>query len=177
MISDQELTPIGHTAKPHGINGEISAVVDFDTPFEQLKCIILKIEGINVPFFIKSYRWKGSEAVLLTISGIDNQPQAAQLCGKTIYALTRDLPDDDTHTTPHDGFYISSLIGFTLTDQNFNTLGTITGFDDSTANTLLIIQTPSSAQTFVPIAPELVLGLDTETKSIQLTIPQGLLEL
>lgn len=52
MISDSEIRLIGRFNKPHGINGEISLSVDgdMDIQFDALRCIIVKVDDINVPF-------------------------------------------------------------------------------------------------------------------------------
>ena len=64
MIVESEISVIGRTLKPHGINGEIAATIDAPVNLDSLQCIILDIDGIYVPFFIRSYRYRGSEAVL-----------------------------------------------------------------------------------------------------------------
>ncbi len=176
MILQRELSPIGRTLKPHGINGEISAAVDSDIDIDNLRCIVLDIDGIFVPFFLSSFRARGSEAVLLTIDGVTNENEAASLCGLDIFALREDLgdlADEDSE----DGFYLSDLVDFTLLDENGVKVGRVTGYDDSTANTLLRVECENGANVFVPIADELVEAIDIENKTISINLPEGLLDL
>ena len=175
MIREQEITVIGQTLKPHGINGEISATIDRDIDIAALKCLVFDIDGIYVPFFVGSYRARGSEAVLLTIDGITDETQAAKLCGMDIFALKSDIDEDDE--TENDGFYISDLVGYQLIDGGNKAVGTITGYDDSTANTLLIIELPDKTTKYVPVADELIEEFDPECKTIKLNLPTGILEL
>lgn len=175
MIREKEITVIGQTLKPHGINGEISATIDSDIDIAALKCLIFDIDGIYVPFFVNSFRARGSEAVLLTIDGITDEAQAAKLCSMDIFALKSDLGGDKEDN--EEGFYISDLVGYKLMDSDGNTVGEITGYDDSTANTLLIIELPDETTKYVPVADELIEEFDPDSKTIKLNLPSGILEL
>ncbi|MDE7458313.1 MAG: ribosome maturation factor RimM [Muribaculaceae bacterium] len=178
MILKSEIYPIGRTLKPHGINGEIAASVESDIDLASLKCIVLDIDGIYVPFFIDSFRSRGSESVLLMIDGIKDENQAAGLCNKDIYALRSDIGDIDSELIDEDGgFYMSDLIGFTLYDQNETEIGSITNYDDSTANCLLVVEDTDNNTRYIPIADELIEGIDPENKTISINIPEGLLDL
>ena len=57
MIRRDELIQIGQFNKPHGIEGEITASVNYD--FDDLSafsCLIVEIDGIFVPFFVTNVR-------------------------------------------------------------------------------------------------------------------------
>ena len=56
MILKEELTEIGRFGKPHGIQGEINATVDDDVDVDAINRIVVNIDGIYVPFFIRSIR-------------------------------------------------------------------------------------------------------------------------
>ena len=176
MIVESEISVIGRTLKPHGINGEIAATIDAPVNLDSLRCIILDIDGIYVPFFIKSYRYRASEAVLISIDGVRDEKDAAALCGLDIHALKSDLGEDDDHGGD-DGLYLSDLVGYTLLDQDGRKIGEIDGYDDSTANSLLTVSLSDGATVYVPIADELVEDIDTDQRTISLQIPQGLLDL
>lgn len=178
MITASEIYPVGRTIKPHGINGEIAATIDSDIDIAALRCIVLDIEGIYVPFFIDSFRARGSEAVLLTIDGITDEKLAASLCNKDINALRSDIGEIDSSVIDEDGgFYMSDLVGFALLDQDDTEIGTITGYDDSTANCLLIVEDRNGKTQYVPIADELIEGIEPEKKTITINLPEGLLDL
>lgn len=176
MISDDILSPIGHTVKPHGINGEINAVVDFDIDLDSLSCLIMKIDGINVPFFIESWRSRGCEAVLIKFDHIKNESEAEQFCGLELMALRAELPDDGSGDGDDEGFYAADLIGWTVSDCG-TPVGTVEDFDDSTENLLLSVATPDGDHVFVPLADELILAVDSERKTLDMNLPSGLNEL
>ena len=150
MIERRQLTEIGEIVKPHGIKGEVSATIDAVVDISSLRCIVLDIDGIFVPFFLNSFRARGSEAVLLSIDGINDENEAAKICGQSVYAITDELPHDEYDDD--EGFYMSDLIGFQLKDTDGDVVGTVTGYDDSTSNTLLIIEDKAGVSRYVPIA-------------------------
>lgn len=174
MISDNILTPIGHTVKTHGVNGEINAVVDDPSELDVLSCLIMKVDGINVPFFIESWRSRGPEAVLIKFDHIADQAQAEAFCGKELMALTDELPRSEDPADFADGLYASDLIGWTVLD-NGSEIGSVEDFDDSTENLLLNVAAPDGRHFLIPLADDLVLETDTENRHLDMNLPQGLL--
>lgn len=176
MITDDILTPIGHTVKTHGVKGEINAVIDDGIDPDSLSCLIMKVDGINVPFFIESWRSRGPEAVLIKFDNIADQTQAEPYCGKELMALTAELPHDDDSGDYADGFYASDLIGWTVFD-NGHEIGTVEDFDDSTENLLLSVTAPDGRHFFIPLADDLILETDPDNRRIDMNLPLGLAQL
>ncbi|MDE5970141.1 MAG: ribosome maturation factor RimM [Muribaculaceae bacterium] len=175
MIQRNSLSEVGRFARPHGINGEITASLDYELSPDDLRCVIVEIEGIFVPFFVNSFRPKGHENYLLTIDGIESDNEAKLLSNKTIYALTNELPES-FENEDSDGIYASDLIGWTITEDE-NPLGVIEDVDDSTANVLLIVKTIDGATIYVPLADELINAIDTDTNTVDVTLPDGIKDL
>lgn len=178
MIPRSSLTRIGSFVKVHGIHGEISADIDLDPDdLRHLKCIFVYIDGLAVPMFISALRPRGHGALLVTVDGIDDERKAKSLAGKDIYALTDELPDDNGD----DGnFYLDDLMGYTVVDRIDGRdvpVGTVTDYDDSTANILLIVETPAGKTVSVPVADELVVDIDNSRKTITMNLPVGLIDL
>lgn len=180
MITDDILTPIGKIGKPHGINGELNLLLDDDFAFngpeiDTLRCIVIDIDGINVPFFIDSWRAKSDVNLLIKIDGIDSDNEARRLGGKTAMALKEDY--DPADGNGEDGLYAADLIGYTLIDDG-TPLGTIEDIEDSTDNALFIISRPDSDKPlYVPIALQLITEIDQQNKTITMSLPQGLVDL
>lgn len=175
MIARDSLSEIGRFARPHGINGEITAALDYGLTPDDLRCIIVEIDGIFVPFFISSFRTKGHENFLLAIDGIDSDNEAKLLSNKIIYALTDELPEC-FENEDGDGLYASDLIGWNITEDD-RPLGIIDNIDDSTANVLLIVSTPDNKTIYVPLADELINAVDPDTKTLDVTLPDGIKDL
>ncbi len=173
MILRRDITSVGEFFKPHGIKGELSASLDAGLSPADLRCIILDIDGIFVPFFIKEFRSRGN-GWLIKIDGIETDTAAAALARHEIYALTAELPD--VPETDEDGVNLYDLEGYTLVDGD-TPIGVIEHIDDSTANILLHVTTPDGATVYVPFALDFVVGLDTEEQVIDMNLPEGILDL
>lgn len=173
MITESQLFPVGRLLKPHGINGEITVLLTADVDLASLSCIVLRIDGIFVPFFINTVRPKSSETDLVTIDGVDSDADAARLCPAEVYALKKDLPAADADA---EGMYASDFVGYGVVENGI-LLGKIEAIDDTTANYLFIIRTPEGKEVMVPVADEFVTGIDTDTRIVSLELPEGMLDL
>lgn len=180
MIRRDEIKPIGYIVKTHGINGEVNVSWDIpDLEPEQLRCLIFDIDGIYVPFFIRSCRRRGADSHLLAFDGIDDDRAAADIAGHSVYALSSDIDamyGDDHSGAGDDGFYADDLIGFTVI-ANGATAGTIDDYDDSTDNVLFVVATPDNRKILIPVADEFVIAIDPELHTIEMDIPSDLLTL
>lgn len=176
MILETDITEAGVFNKPHGLKGEISATLDFDVDLTEVKCIVLDVDGIYVPFYPVSVRPKTAETVLITIDGIDSEQKARTLTGKTFYLLDSDLPEYDDEDGD-EGFYITDLIGYTLVDSDAGEVGEITDYNDSTSNLLFIITTPSGEEIYIPATEEYIDSVDPENGIVHMTLPEGIIDL
>lgn len=176
MIPRADLTPIGRFIKPHGIKGELSAAIEYDgVEPADLRCVFVYVDGLAVPFFIESARWRGTQGVLLTLEGVADENQARFFAGREIFAQNSELPEDDGDDD-EDGMYLSDLEGYTVISDG-TALGTVAGFDDSTANVLLMVDTPGGNRLLIPAADEFFISIDPESKTIEMSLPAGLTDL
>lgn len=176
MIRRDQLVEIGSFFKPHGIKGEISAGFNYEFDIDCLRCIIVDIDGIFVPFFISSWRMRGPGRFLLKLDGIDDESTAAPLVNQTIYAVANELPPTLDEENIEDGIYLHQLVGFKLIRNN-NTIGTINLVDDSTSNVLLHIETPQGKTVLVPFTEDWIEQLDPHNRRLVMDIPDELLTL
>ena len=174
MIEEKELVEIGKVGKPHGIHGEINVYIHEDVIIDRLEKLIVNIDGIYVPFFIESIRPKRIDSVIMSLEGIENEQQAAELTNHEAFAL---ITDDVKEQPDDDGMYASDLIGYTIVHTNGQPIGVITGVEDSTENALFIVELPGGVTTYIPIADDLIDEIDQDRKFIIMTIPEGLLDL
>ena len=64
MIRLSEIAEVGRFNKPHGIKGEISVSINTDIDLNDVKCVIVPIDGIFVPFFLQTVRPKTADTSL-----------------------------------------------------------------------------------------------------------------
>lgn len=183
-MNSDDFVEIGRLQKPHGIKGEITANIDADIDVTRLSYIITVIDGLDVPFFISSLRPRNTESVLLSLEGIDNERDAAELSLLPIKVRRSDIE----HITESDiddednGMSASDLITYTLIDDadhnNPITIGTINAINEITAdNWLFEINTPDGHMVMVPIVDDLITEIDTDHKTVTMTLPAGLTDL
>lgn len=169
MIRKEEVYKIGRLGKTHGVSGEISFLLDDDV-FDRTDAdyLILDIDGILVPFFIDSYRFKSDSNALMKFDGIDTQERARELTGCDVY-FPRNLADNDD-----DSISWAAIVGFDITDADSRrTIGRITAVDDSTINILFELEDGR----LIPAQESLITAIDHQTHSISMRLPKGLLDL
>lgn len=177
MIRLTEIAEAGHFNKAHGIKGEISATLDIDIDLNEVKCLVVPVEGIFVPFFVSSCRPKTADTCLLMIDGIDSEAKAQQFNNRPFYILRSDIPEDDGDDDDDDGLYASDLIGFRLTDRTLGNVGMISGINDSTENVLFIVETAGGSEVFIPVADEFIEEIDSDSETVVTDLPEGLIDL
>lgn len=177
MITIDEITEIGRFNQPHGIKGEINAIISDGTDLAGLSCIVLDIDGIFVPFFISGLRQRGSQSYLITIDGVENEQKAASLVNKTIYALSDEVVDDEDENG-EEGYYADDFIGFAISSTDGALKGVITDIDDTTDNVLFVVDADTDNKAYlIPVADEMIVEIDTDNRSITVDLPVGLLDL
>jgi 16S rRNA processing protein RimM len=71
---------------------------------------------------------------------------------------------------------LASLNGFMLTDINSGFSGTITSVLQNPGQLLAVVNAPGG-EIFVPLHPDLIVRIDRKRKSIEMSLPEGLVKL
>lgn len=180
MIRAEEVIEIGRFLKTHGIGGEIVFAPLYDLDLHELRCLVVDIDGILVPFFVEKVRPKG-ENLLVKIADIDDEKEAALLTHKEVFAMADDVEITDGEEG-EDGFTAYHFKGWKIVDGNTGkVLGTVDYIDDSTQNWLFMVapDAPDDSANLlaIPIADEFVTDINADTRTLTMTLPEGLLEL
>ena len=178
MIKEEQLIEIGTITKVHGLKGELAVAVN-DSVFDDVKScpyFVCEMEGIFVPFFIESYRWKSGTTLLLKLEDVNTIEQANSFCDHKLYFDRRcfskkEEKDYDTQTEQEQG-----LIGYKLEDMTLGEIGTIIDINDMTANVLFIVD-HNGEELMVPAAEDLIKNIDDEQRTILMDLPAGLVNL
>ncbi|MBO4719268.1 MAG: 16S rRNA processing protein RimM [Prevotella sp.] len=168
MIREEEVYKIGKLGKTHGVKGEISFLFDDDV-FDRVDAdyLILRVDGLLVPFFIEEYRFRSDANAIMKFEDIDTQEQARELTGCEVY-FPRELADSD------DAITWAAIVGFEIIDNaSGKSVGRIASIDDTTLNILFCLEDGR----LIPASEELIIDIDKDGKTITIDIPEGLLEL
>ena len=161
---------IGVIGKAHGVKGELSIQIDDDI-FDRVDAeyLVLKLDGIFVPFFMEEYRFKSDSVALVKFEGVDTQERARELTGVEVY-FPRELAEQDENAE----LSYSALVGYTLIDDNSgNPVGTIVYVDEQTINIMFELEDGR----LIPASEELIVDVDQQARTITLDIPEGILDL
>ena len=170
MIREEDVYKIGVIGKTHGVKGELSIHVDDDV-FDRVDAdyLVLRLDGIFVPFFMEEYRFRGEEAVLMKFVGIDTQERARELTGTEVF-FPRHLAENDEETE----MSMAQIVGFSIVnDADGRVVGKVESIDDSTVNTLFELDNGI----LIPATDDMVTEIDAKKRVIRMTLPEGLLEL
>ena len=169
MIKEENIYQIGRLGKTHGVRGEISFLFDDDV-FDRVDAdyLILKVDGIFVPFFIEEYRFKSDSNAIIKFEDIDTQERARELTGADVY-FPRSLAENDDENLSW-----PVLVGFDIIEASSGrTVGSIASVDDSTLNILFCLDDGR----LIPASENLITAIDQQTRTLTMHIPDGLLDL
>lgn len=141
--------------------------------FDHSDCdyLICDMDGILVPFFIESYRFKSNSSVLIKFEDIDTVEQAERMAGANVYFPKKYL-DEDYEECPPEEF----LSGYIIQNTDNVTIGTIERIENSTINILLVVKRGED-EVLIPFHEEFIKDIDEENHRITMELPEGLIQL
>jgi len=164
---------LGKIVKKYSFKGELLAKLDTDDPeqFLEMESVFVDFNKNLIPFFIESLSLHKSTLFRIQFESVKTEADADNLLGTELYLPLNLLPKLSGNK-----FYFHEVIGFTVTDTNFGTVGTITGVNDTTAQALFEID-HDGKEVLIPISDDLIEKVNREKKDIRITAPEGLIEL
>ena len=166
------LTKIATIYNYLGSNGGV--VLNLESPFLEIiteEPVLVDIDGYLVPFFIEDDSvFYNKKTVSLRFSTIKSQKNASKLIGCSVYALTEslDIAEEDEDVFEYEDY--------TAYDQNNVILGTIKGVDDIPGNPLLVVD-GDGKEILIPLLAIEVLDSDEDSKTLHISIPDGLTDI
>jgi 16S rRNA processing protein RimM len=163
---------IGRIGKPWGHQGELTVHLD-DVDLDDLAhagSLFVDIEGQKVPFFFSRLHDKGRD-VLVKFDDFDDPQSASMLVGRDLYAPPGLLADGSDESWDPEEF-----IGMLVRDEEHGDLGEVTGIDGTDKNPVLVVLS-SEGEVMVPVADEMILGVDPEENVLLVRTPPGLIDL
>ena len=130
------------------------------------------MDGILVPFFVEEQRYKSDSVVLLKLEDVDSDEAARPFVNKDVYyPLSEVDPEDLAADMTWDSF-----IGYEVVDAHAGRLGVVEAVDESTLNVLFRIER-DGAELLIPAVEEFISWVDQAEKRLEVSLPEGLLEL
>ncbi len=164
---------LGKIVKKHSFKGEVVIKLDTDEPhlYKNLESVFVELGNNLVPFFIEKSSLSKSTMFRVKFEGVDTESDAEAILRSGIYLPLTQLPK-----LTGDKFYYHEVIGFTVKDLNFGTVGTIININDSAAQPLFEIDR-DGIELFIPMIDDFIKKVDRENKTIEVETPEGLIDL
>ncbi len=163
---------LGHITKTHGINGEVVFFLDVDSPadYEDLDTVLIEVRGELIPYFIESISINKNRAIV-ALEDIETVEQAERLLKCGLYLPLDNLePIEDP-----DRFYYHEITGYRVVDAEAGELGTVTTVYAMPTQDLVAMHYQGQ-EILIPINSAIVQGVDRAAKKLNVTLPEGLLD-
>ena len=164
---------LGKIVKKYSFKGEVLAKLDTDQPelYDNLDAIFLEVRGSLVPFFVEDMQLHKSELLRIKFEDVDSDADADSILKSGLY-----LPLDLLPTLEGNKFYFHEVIGFKITDKNFGEVGILRSINDSTAQSLFVIDRDGT-EILIPMNDDFIKKVDRKAKTILVDTPEGLIDL
>lgn len=173
-IPKNECRKIGYLQKPHGVQGDIILQIEkgLASSVEEEPTLFLEIDGLLVPFFLRpqGIKFRSDDSAVIHFDWIDNEYQARNVCGLSVYIKNEDILEEDAEISIH------SLVGYNLFDSKLGFIGTIEQVDDYTGN-LIFQLTYKGQELLIPFSEDFLVRFDKNKKEIELNCPDGIFNL
>ena len=159
----KEFVEAGRIVNTHGVAGEVKIEVWLDSPeyFRTFKRLYLN----GAEKRILSARTHKS-FVIARLEGVDDLNAAMALKGKTVEILRA-----DAHLKEGE-FFVQDILGFTVVDEQGNTVGTLVDAEESPASMLYHVK--GESEHLIPAVKEFILGIDAEKEEIRVHLIEGM---
>lgn len=170
----EEYIEVGKIKKVHGLNGElkISLLEHLLDSSAQADAFFVDQKGNKTPYFIESLR--GSEDYLLKFEEIDSKEAASPFAHKPLFMrrIDIDLPDE---VVLSNGLVYGYLEGYQLVEQDLGLIGEIL-FVDAFPQQEMATVSYQEKEVFVPLLPAWIQSIDKEKRTVEISLPEGLLD-
>jgi 16S rRNA processing protein RimM len=169
-IARKDFTAIGTIDKTHGTKGEMRISMISGKSLKAIKeWAFLEIQGKPVPFSVGTVQATFDDAGILKLNELDTVEQASRYIGYTLLAPIGKRKKNDLYTE-------DDFTGFKLVDQTLGDIGVVEAIEEF-PNQLLIRTTFNGQEVYIPAVEAFIEEINEKTKTIHLTLPEGLLDI
>jgi 16S rRNA processing protein RimM len=162
---------LGSIVKTRGISGEV--VIRSKITIREIikqKSVMLKIDGLLVPFFVISWKNIQDNEIILKFRDIETKEKAEKLKDAEVYLLKTAISNVDIKSVTE------NLSGYQVVDIRTGVIGKSTGIMEIPGNELLQVEYRKK-EILLPLQEGVVLEINSEKKMIKVDLPDGFLEI
>lgn len=171
-MQKSECFALGKITKTHALKGEVIIYLDVDFPedYEDLEAIFLEMRGQLVPYIIEELQIKGKKSII-KFEDIDTIEEAEKIVNANAFLPLNALPK-----LKGNQFYYHDVIGYEITDlASAKSLGELKAIYESTGQDLFAVMLDDK-EILIPIVDDIIKKVDHENKKIDVSLPEGLLD-
>jgi 16S rRNA processing protein RimM len=165
---------LGIIRKAHGVRGEASVEAWSDSPerFNDVSSVTLVSpdESSTRDISIESVRLHAGRA-LVKFAGIES-PEEVQL----LQNWTVEVPSSQGRKLDEDEYFLHDLVGLTLIDAGGAARGKVIEIEETGGGVLLVVEGPHR-RFDVPFAADICTKVDLDSKTILVSLPDGIEDL
>lgn len=172
-MTKEECFYLGRIVSKFSFKGEVLIKLDTDEPesYLEMESVFVEYDNNLVPFFIEKSNLQKSNLLRVKFEEVDSEEDAEDLLKCDLYLPLNMLPELE-----EDQFYFHEVIGFTVEDVNYGTVGTLTGVNDTTSQALFEIE-KDGKEILIPMNDHFLQKVDKKNKKIIVETPEGLIDL
>tara|TARA_Y100000766_G_scaffold214032_1_gene185746 strand:+ start:2125 stop:2649 length:525 start_codon:yes stop_codon:yes gene_type:complete len=163
----------GKIGKPKGFKGEVNIIIDKSTPIspKSLNKVLILVGKKLVPYPLSTFKITSKGNGLGKFVGINSELDVNRIKNFSVYLPKKILPK-----LKKDEFYLHDLVGCTLTDEKYGTVGIINEVNNQTSQTILFVETETD-EIVIPLVDDFIVHINTSKKEVNLDLPEGIINL
>lgn len=172
-MKQEQCFQLGTIIRKVGTDGRVSVQLDTDNPkhYQKTESVFVELHGKLVPFFISGFKLMPDGSAQVKFDDIDSEEQNKPLIGCNVY-----LPLDKLPVLKGNKFYYHDIIGWEFYDHTTQKVaGIIADVLENNPNDLLLVRT-GEEEILIPLADHWLTKVDRTNNRIEMTLPDGLLD-
>ena len=163
---------IGFIKRPHGLKGEVTVVLNVNSPDDMKSgnSLLIEKDGTLVPYFVHQLSLRGEKA-FIKFDEVSTYEEAADLNGCALF-----LPKTTRPILEEGDFYDDEIMHFEVVDDVFGELGTVKDIERAGASRYFLVQFKSK-EIMIPAQTPLLKKIDKVKKRIEVNLPDGFLDI
>lgn len=174
MLHPEDFFRAGFIQKTFGVKGEVICLLDQESMAFDLRKkepLFLLLEGNWVPFFIDAIQSLSNTELRIKLEDINTPEQAANYLSLPVFLPLSLLENPEKHPE------LLEIKGFKILNNQAEMIGTVKDIHSIKAQKTLSVISEKSQIVYIPLVEEYIISVDIQEKSIQMEIPEGLMDL
>ncbi len=163
---EPEYVLIGKLQRAHGVTGEIVLGITTDFPERITRGKVIYLGADHSPRKISGARPFNTN-VLITLDGIRNREEAAQLTNLEVFVRIDELPP-----LSEGQYYHHQLVGLKAVLEDGTEIGTVAEIMETGANDVYVIADPAGKEILLPAIDSVIIKVDIPAKQMVVKPPE-----